>query len=104
MPRVTFSENEVASVQTYQRLDWEHAQELFYQPEDYIQFRAEYRAFKAQKARKERLARMTYMTAQARNELQNRNQLKMTVLPPSSLNQQPMRRQPRQPRGFALMA
>jgi hypothetical protein len=108
MSRVTFPEKEVSSVQTYQRPDIERVQDLFYQPEDFIRFRADYRVFKAEQARRERLCHINRMAAQNRNKLQQKQPLKMSILP--GLEQQQHRPSPtfrcqlQQTRGFALMA
>jgi hypothetical protein len=108
MPRVTFPEKEASSIHTYQRLDIEHVQDLFYQPEDFIRFRAEYRVFKTEQARRERLYHMNSMAAQDRNKLQQKQQLKMNILPGFEQQQRrqshTVRCQPHQTRGFALMA
>ena len=95
MPRVTFHENEVSCVQTYQRLDNQHVQELFYQSEDFIRFRAEYKLFKAEEARLNRLYRMS--------QLERKQQLvKMSVIP--AFERQYQYRRPVQTRECALMA
>jgi hypothetical protein len=102
MSRVTFHEKEVSSVHTYQRLDREYVRDLFYQPDDFIRFRADYRVFKADQVRRERLYRMSHMAAPGPNKLQQKRQLEMSIL---QRRQSPtVRYRPQQTRGFALMA
>ena len=97
MPRVTFQENEVAVVHTYESLNKELSTELFYQVDDYIRFRSDYRVFKAEQQRKQQLKRLS---SQAPFE----QQIKMAPADRRASCASPYYRRSRQPQGIALMA
>ena len=98
--RVSFPEEDVvANVFVYESQNRELSKELFYQSEDYIQFRQSFRAHKQRKNGN----RVSRMSQEARNELL----MKQQIAKMSQSTDAPLFRLPRSSiasRGCALMA
>lgn len=100
--RVCFPEEEVSVVHYVEKLDQQESEKLFYQMEDYIQFRANFNKFRS---KQKQLLRFDVMTRQVRAELQASNQPKLVAAPlPTPLLSKPQRRRPATQRGTAAMA
>jgi hypothetical protein len=67
--RVSFRELESMQVETFESMNIVLAKELFYQAQDYAQFRADFQLLQAEKQRLQRIERLNQMAEQVRHEL-----------------------------------
>jgi hypothetical protein len=67
--RVSFQQTESLQVEIFESMNDVLAEELFYQADDYAQFRADFQLLRAQKQRMQQNERLNQMAQQARREL-----------------------------------
>lgn len=78
--QVTFKENEVSAVHIVDRLlDYQAADELFYQAADYCRFRSDYRLFKENQVRLQHMRRFNEMPQEEQYKIQIQLQVKFIM-------------------------
>ena len=109
--KVCFAAVEVSAVHPIEKPDKSESESLFYQDEDYVQFRASFNKFRAQQQRQQQqqrnaqLLRFDAMSRQVRAELAVSNQPKLVAAPlPTPLMSRPQRRSSVTQKGCARMA